>query len=70
VCGCDGTIRRNATHGCKCHNIRVPSIGPGLRTGLPAGMLAAAARCYLQARNTGPETPYRSSVLTVHEQQR
>src|SRR5689334_24741149 len=23
-------------------------------------MLAAAARCYLQARNTGPETPYRS----------
>jgi hypothetical protein len=33
-------------------------------------MLAAAARYYLQARNTGAETPYRSSVLTVHEQQR
>jgi len=34
------------------------------RTGGPDGMLAAAARCY-RARNTGAETPYRSSVLTV-----
>jgi len=40
------------------------------RTGWPAGMLAAAARRYLRPATRGLKTPYRSSVLTVHEQQR
>lgn len=45
-------------------------LGQASRTGLPAGMLAAAAQCYRKPATRAPKRRTGPSVLTVHEQQR